>query len=164
MEDVTSHLMPHLSPHPTLRICSSDTIMRAVSELTTTNTTYTSDTGRRYDFNTATKPNSLPVKVLPDTGQLMGRLNTKAFGLKKTSRIKAFVFRFFTVPAKWIRTARQYQLNIYTDNKSYRNPFAFADGQKAGFAGQRQRKAPVTLDGVRRMCAQILQIHTVTSE
>ena len=32
------------------------------------------------------------------------------------------------VPAKWIRTARHYQLNIYTDNKSYQNPFAFTDG------------------------------------
>ena len=58
----------------------------------------------------------------------MDRLDTKAFGLKKTSRIKAFVFRFITVPAKWIRTARQYQLNIYTDNKSYLNPFAPSDG------------------------------------
>ena len=59
---------------------------------------------------------------------LMGRLDTKAFGLKKTSRIKAFVFKFISVPAKWIRTARHYQLNIYTDNKSYQNPFAFTDG------------------------------------
>ena len=50
------------------------------------------------------------------------------FGLKKTSRIKAFVFKFISVPAKWIRTARHYQLNIYTDNKSYQNPFAFTDG------------------------------------
>ena len=38
---------------------------------------------------------------------LMGRLDTKAFGLKKTSRIKAFVFKFISVPAKWIRTARK---------------------------------------------------------
>ena len=27
VEDVTSHLMPHLSLHPTLRTCSSDTIL-----------------------------------------------------------------------------------------------------------------------------------------
>ena len=59
---------------------------------------------------------------------LMGRLDTKAFGLKKTSRIKAFVFKFISVPAKWIRTARLYQLNIYTHNKSYQNPFALTDG------------------------------------
>ncbi|MBQ2299235.1 MAG: IS1380 family transposase, partial [Bacteroidaceae bacterium] len=59
---------------------------------------------------------------------LMGRLDTNAFGLKKTSRIKAFVFKFISVPAKWIRTARHYQQNIYTDNKSYQAPFALADG------------------------------------
>jgi hypothetical protein len=38
--------------------------------------------------------------------EIMDRLDTKAFGLKKTSRIKAFVFKFISVPAKWIRTAR----------------------------------------------------------
>ena len=364
VEDVTSHLMPHLSLHPTLRTCSSDTILRGISELATVNTTYTSDTGKSYDFNTATKLNCLLVKVLKNTGQLMagesydldfdhqfiemekydakmtykkftgyspgvavigdlivgienrdgnanvrfhqqdtleriysnlesedihikrsrmdcgscsreivetvekhselfyiranrcgslydsllalrgwqreeingieyelnsiitekwegkayrlviqrerrmdgeqdlwegeytyrciltndytstnreivefynlrggkerifddmnngfgwarlpksfmaentvfllltaiihnfykflmGRLDTKAFGLKKTSRIKAFVFKFISVPAKWIRTARHYELNIYTDNQSYLNPFALADG------------------------------------
>ena len=59
---------------------------------------------------------------------LMGRLDTKAFGLKKTNRIKAFVFKFISVPAKWIRTARHYELNIYTDNQSYQNPFTLTDG------------------------------------
>ena len=52
VEDVTSHLMPHLSLHPTLRMCSSDTILRGISELSCANTTYTSDTGKVYDFNT----------------------------------------------------------------------------------------------------------------
>ena len=33
-----------------------------------------------------------------------------------------------SVPAKWIRTARHCQLNIYTVNKSYQNPFALTDG------------------------------------
>ncbi|OYP68831.1 hypothetical protein CIK87_06180, partial [Prevotella sp. P5-64] len=41
----------------------------------------------------------------------------------KTSRIKAFVFRFISVPAKWIMTARQYVLNIYTENRAYAKPF-----------------------------------------
>ena len=71
MEDVTSHLMPHLSLHPTLRTCSSDTILRGISELSCANTTYTSDTGKVYDFNTATKLNSLLVKVLMNTGQFV---------------------------------------------------------------------------------------------
>ena len=33
VEDVTSHLMRHLSYHPMLRTCSSDTILRAIREL-----------------------------------------------------------------------------------------------------------------------------------
>ncbi len=37
VEDVTSHLMRHLSYHPTLRTCSSDTILRAIRELTQDN-------------------------------------------------------------------------------------------------------------------------------
>ena len=32
-EDATTHLMNHLSLHPTLRTCSSDTILRAIKEL-----------------------------------------------------------------------------------------------------------------------------------
>ena len=48
VEDVTSHLMPHLSLHPTLRTCSSGTILRGISELSCANTTYTSDTGKIY--------------------------------------------------------------------------------------------------------------------
>ena len=63
--------MPHLSFHPTLLTCSSDTILREISELSCANTTYTSETGKSYDFNTATKLNSRLVKVLLNTGQLM---------------------------------------------------------------------------------------------
>ena len=53
---------------------------------------------------------------------IMSRLDTKAFGLKKTSRIKAFVFSFISVPAKWIMTARQYVLSSYTENRAYARP------------------------------------------
>ena len=290
VEDVTSHLMRHLSYHPTLRTCSSDTILRAIRELTQDNISYTSDQGKTYDFNTAYKLNTLLINALVSTGELkeveeydvdfdhqfietekydakptykrflgyrpgvyvigdkivyiensdgntnvrfhqadthrrffallesrnirvnrfradcgscskeivseiekhctyrciltndyesstrdivefynlrggkkrifddmnngfgwnrlpksfmaentvfllltalihnfyrtiMGRLDTKAFGLKKTSRIKAFVFRFISVPAKWIMTARRYVLNIYTENHAYARPF-----------------------------------------
>ena len=48
--------------------------------------------------------------------------------LKKSSRIKAFVFKFISVPAKWIRTSRHYELNIYTSNHAYKNAFAITDG------------------------------------
>lgn len=51
------------------------------------------------------------------------RLDVKRFGLNATSRIKAFVFRFVSVPAKWIRTSRRYVLNIYTCNNAYADVF-----------------------------------------
>ena len=70
VEDVTSHLMRHLSYHPTLRTCSSDTILRAIRELTQDNISYTSDQGKTYDFNTADKLNTLLVNALISTGEL----------------------------------------------------------------------------------------------
>ena len=54
---------------------------------------------------------------------IIQRLDVKKFGLNATSRIKAFVFRFISVPAKWIRTSRQYVLNIYTCNNAYADVF-----------------------------------------
>lgn len=70
IEDVTTHLMRHLSLHPTLRTCSADTILRAIRELTVENISYTSDSGKSYDFNTADKLNSLLVKALLSMGHL----------------------------------------------------------------------------------------------
>ena len=46
IEDVTTHLMYHLSLHPTLRTCSTDTMLRAIKELTQDNISYTSDTDK----------------------------------------------------------------------------------------------------------------------
>ena len=57
----------------------------------------------------------------------MRRIGVGRFGLKATSRIKAFVFRFVSVPAKWTRTARRNVLNIYSRNHAYADAFA-ADG------------------------------------
>ena len=54
---------------------------------------------------------------------IIHRLDVKRFGLNATSRIKAFVFRFISVPAKWIRTSRRYVLNIYTCNNAYADIF-----------------------------------------
>ncbi len=70
VEDVTSHLMRHLSYHPTLRTCISDTILRAIKELTQENISYTSDQGKIYDFNTADKLNTLLINALVSTGEL----------------------------------------------------------------------------------------------
>ena len=176
-QDVTTHLMNHLSLHPTLRTCSSDTILRAIKELTQENISYTSDMGRTYDFNTADTLNTLLLNCIFASGQLkegemydvdfdhqfietekydakptykkflgyrpgvavigdlivgiirnfykaiIQRLDVKKFGLNATSRIKAFVFRFISVPAKWIMTSRRYVLNIYTCNNAYADVF-----------------------------------------
>ena len=50
---------------------------------------------------------------------LISDANMKSFGLKCTSRIKTFVFKYVSVPAKWVKTARQHILNIYTSNDAY---------------------------------------------
>lgn len=70
IEDITNHLMTHLSLHPSLRTCSADTILRAINELTQENILYTSDSNITYAFNTADKLNKLLVKALVCTHQL----------------------------------------------------------------------------------------------
>ena len=69
-QDVTTHLMNHLSLHPTLHTCSSDTILRAIKELTQENISYTSDMGKTYDFNTADTLNTLLLNCIFASGQL----------------------------------------------------------------------------------------------
>ena len=64
IEDISRHLMPCLSQHPTLRTCSSDSILRSIEELTEDNITYVSDQGRSYDFNPAEKLNALLLRIL----------------------------------------------------------------------------------------------------
>lgn len=48
---------------PGMRLCSPDTVLRAINELTTENETYESESGRTYDFNPAEKLNGIMVKV-----------------------------------------------------------------------------------------------------
>ena len=45
-------------------------------------------------------------------------ISHKVKPLKKTSRLKAFILHFVSVPARWVRTGRQNILNLYT-NKTY---------------------------------------------
>ena len=59
---------------------------------------------------------------------LISDAHMKSFGLKRTSRIKTFVFKCVSVPAKWVRTARQHILNIYTSNDAYMMAFKFDFG------------------------------------
>lgn len=71
VEDVSTHLMHHLSCHPKLRTCSADTILRAIKELSVENMTYTSPiSGKSYGFNTADTMNELLVESLISTGGL----------------------------------------------------------------------------------------------
>lgn len=58
---------------------------------------------------------------------IIKRMNVKDFGLSTTSRIKTFVFKFISVPAKWIKTSREYRLNIYTVNPAYARVFNASD-------------------------------------
>ena len=76
IEDLSKHLIPCVSQHPKLRTCSSDTILRAIEELTEDNISYTSDNGKTYEFNKAEKLNTLLLEALLTTGQL-----TKGFCL-----------------------------------------------------------------------------------
>ena len=39
--------------------------------------------------------------------------------LKPTSRVKRLIFTFIVVPAKWIKTARTWTLNLYTNRTWY---------------------------------------------
>ncbi len=71
VEDVSTHLMRHLSCHPKLRTCSADTILRAIKELSVENMTYTSPiSGKSYGFNTVDTMNELLIESLISTGGL----------------------------------------------------------------------------------------------
>ena len=59
-----------------------------------------SDTGKTYNFSTADKLNTLLLNCLLSIRQLK-----------------------ISVPAKWVRTSRQYVLNIYSCNNAYANVF-----------------------------------------
>ena len=50
------------------------------------------------------------------------------FGVEATDRVKSFLFRFIAVPAKWVRTARQNVLNIYS--KSHTTSSGITDRKK----------------------------------
>ena len=62
--------MRPLSYNLTFRTRRSDTILRAIRELTQDNISYTSNQGKTYDFNTADKLNALLINALISTGEL----------------------------------------------------------------------------------------------
>ena len=66
------------------------------------------------------KKNNFPV-TLQDVHKK--NISEKVEPLKKTSRLKAFILHFISVPAKWIRTGRQNVLNLYTHKAYYSEGF-----------------------------------------
>ena len=55
---------------PGLRICSPDTVLRAMTELSVDDVTYTSEAGKQYRFNTAERLNGLLVYAAVKSGML----------------------------------------------------------------------------------------------
>ena len=54
---------------------------------------------------------------------IIEQISDKIEGLEKTSRLKRFIFKFVAVPAKWVRTGRQWVLNLYTNRQFYSEIF-----------------------------------------
>ena len=60
-------------------------------------------------------------------GLLRGK-RIKAFALNRKSRLKSFISKFLAVPAKWIKRARGYVLNLYTEHNGYKEIFNLGFG------------------------------------
>ncbi len=69
-EDVQEHLRPTLENIPGNCVASPDTLLRAIKELATENTTIISTSGKEYQFNFNKKMNDLNIKSLLLTKQL----------------------------------------------------------------------------------------------
>ncbi|MEA1897907.1 MAG: IS1380 family transposase [Bacteroidota bacterium] len=70
IEDISTHLGEHLKMIPGNNVPSPDTVLRAIKELSTPNTSFKSQNCIDYDFNINTKLNKLNVRALLHTGQL----------------------------------------------------------------------------------------------
>jgi len=69
-EDIQTHLGKHLKSIPGNHVPSADTILRGIKELSTQNTSFTSNQGKTYDFNINKQLNNLNIKSLLLTKQL----------------------------------------------------------------------------------------------
>jgi hypothetical protein len=70
IEDISTHLGEHLKMIPGNNVPSPDTVLRAIKELSTPNTSFKSKNDIDYNFNINTKLNRLNIKTLLHTGQL----------------------------------------------------------------------------------------------
>lgn len=48
-------------------------------------------------------------------GYIIGKFSAKFKCLNPSDRLKKFIYRFLTLPAKWIRRSRQMVLRVYGD-------------------------------------------------
>ena len=111
LEDINA-LIGQFRQRPGTLLPGADTVGRGLKELTEKNIVYKSETSdKSYSFNTAEKLKNFYL-------YLVRHISDKVKPLKKTSRLKAFILHFVSVPAKWVRTGRQNVLNLYT-NKTY---------------------------------------------
>ena len=69
-EDANEHLRDSLKLIPSLSVCSADTILRGINELTTPLITHQSANGIGHEFNINSRLNELLIKSLKKTNQL----------------------------------------------------------------------------------------------
>ena len=113
LEDINA-LIEQFRQRPDTLLPGADTVGRGLKELTEKNIVYKSETSdKSYSFNTAEKLKNFYLYLY-----LVRHISDKVKPLKKTSRQKAFILHFVSVPAKWVRTGRRNVLNLYT-NKTY---------------------------------------------
>ena len=69
-EDINEHLGAHLKQVKGMQVCSADTILRGIKELSTPTRTLISKTGVAHQFNINLPLNTLLLKTLKRTGQI----------------------------------------------------------------------------------------------
>lgn len=70
IEDIKGNLGKHLKSIPNNNVPSPDTVLRGIKELSTQNTSYTSDSDKTYNFNINENLNRLNIRSLKLTDQL----------------------------------------------------------------------------------------------
>ncbi len=74
-EDANEHLRDSLKLIPNLSVCSADTILRGINELSTPLISHQSSNGTAHEFNINNKLNKLLIKALKKTNQLSTKIN-----------------------------------------------------------------------------------------
>ena len=72
-EDINEHLGPHLKKVKGISVCSADTILRGIKELSTPIETSISKKGVEHEFNINLPLNKLLVRTLKHTGQIKSK-------------------------------------------------------------------------------------------